>query len=114
MVGRLSGWQRLGLVLTLVWFGGLVCLNRLWVTHQAEVTYSIALQACLGYQDVTERLGCSQAADVVFNSEKKPRWGRLLTTAAWPIPLFWMLGWLVIVIGRWVRDGFQNDHSRRR
>jgi uncharacterized membrane protein len=84
MVLRLSGWQRLGVVLTLAWFIGFVWLSRLWVTHQAAANYSYALQACLRHEDMSERLGCSQAADAIFNSEMKPRWGSLLLAAAWP------------------------------
>ena len=110
---RLSGWQRLGVVLTLIWLAGFVSVNRFWATHKAAANYSYALQACLRHQDVSERLGCSQAADAVFNSETKPRWGRLLLAAAWPVPLFWMLGWLAIWAGRWVRDGFEEDRIGR-
>jgi hypothetical protein len=79
---RLSGWQRLGVVLTLIWLAGFVSANRLWATHKATAAYSYALQACLRHQDVSERLGCSQSADAVFNSEMKPRWGSLLLAAA--------------------------------
>jgi hypothetical protein len=112
MVLRLSGWQRLGLVLTVIWIVGFVWLNRMWVAHKATANYSYALQACLRHQDLTERLGCIQVADAVLNSEMKPRWGGLLFAAAWPIPLFWMLGWLALWVGRWVHNGFENDRLR--
>ena len=111
MALRLSGWQRLRVVLTVAWFLGFVRLSRLWLTHQATANYSYALQACLRHEDMSERLGCSQAADAVFNSEMKPRWGDLLLAAAWPVPLFWMLGWLAVWAGRWVREGFEQDRS---
>jgi hypothetical protein len=113
MVWQLSGWQRLGLVLSLAWVVGFVGVNRVWVTRKAAATYSYALQTCRDHQDVAERLGCSQAADAVFNSDIKPRWAQLVLAAAWPVPLFWMLGWLAIWAGRWVRQGFEQDRIRR-
>jgi hypothetical protein len=113
MVWRLSGWQRLGLVLTLAWMVSFVGMSRVWVIHQAAASYSYTLQTCRAHQDVTERLSCSQAADAVFNSDTKPRWVRSLLAAAWPVPLFWMLGWLAIWAGRWVRQGFEEDRYRR-
>jgi hypothetical protein len=113
MVWRLSGWQRLGLVLSVAWVIGFVGINRVWVTRKAAAAYSYALQTCRAHEDVAERLGCSQAADAIFNSDIKPRWAPLLLAAAWPVPLLWMLGWLAIWAGRWVRQGFEQDRIRR-
>jgi hypothetical protein len=93
---RLSGWQRLGIVLSVVWFGaffGLALFDQITALNKVDAEFhscerviskleSSNWQVCLDY-----RRDARRAANVA--------WLPVFLITIVPIPIFWLLGWIV-------------------
>jgi len=105
---RLSGWQRLGVVVSVVW----LVSSFVWVRwHRYQRDMDIAKEA-LGLC-ATSRPNDNWQEN--FNrcwEENTPLrkspfyWPPILAFSLIPIPLFWLFGWAVLGTTRWVRAGF--------
>ena len=98
---RLSGWQRLGIVLSVVWFGaffGLALFDQITALNKVDAEFhscerviskleSSNWQVCLDY-----RRDARRAANVA--------WLPVFLITIVPIPIFWLLGWMMFRVSR--------------
>jgi hypothetical protein len=107
---RLNGWQRVGIVLSVLWALGV------WVYMDA-IGEQAAQKAMTDWNNVcTERKLTQNELDlkscidtaVKLAEYKRADWsGVPLITALVPIPVVWLLVYIVVWTMRWIRRGFQ-------
>jgi hypothetical protein len=114
---RLNGWQRIGIVLSIIW----VPLGFVWaIKYFAPPDHFLEwpfVKSC--YEQEAKRPSpnyghCDQDAQKWYESQFKFRELQIANAerlALWfalaPIPIVWLLVYSVVWIGRWVRRGFQ-------
>src|ERR1700694_5432985 len=105
---RLSGWQRIGILLFVIWsiFYGKV----LWDTREAEIEKSlnIELRICAFERDLEKKKQCNVEAFDYSNAERSSiglyevkLLGRLIGT----VFVGWIACWALLEIGRWIGRG---------
>jgi hypothetical protein len=112
---RLSGWQRIGIVASMVWFlaGGFMG-NKLAIDDGGARTNSWFDSCVAGnklkfgeygpYEKVWTPCWDQYGPKYVKNVEG--HWLVALGLALVPLPIAWLLGWLLITTSRWVARGF--------
>lgn len=129
----MSGWQRLGVVISVLWLLGApiyfigdtnatanrvysMCLSHEW-SLTGRTDYKVAEAKCL---PIFDELGMSvpKLLNTLFTESNEPRmgsgwpgraalWGMLLI----PLVIFWLLGGLISRTVRWVARGFQHSKA---
>lgn len=105
---RLNGWQRIGIVLSVLWF----FVGGFWGNgiglHEGDWAMN-AYIFCLdhdtepGMQTATQ---CSATFDKQWPEAIKYHWWEALIVAVVPIPIAWLLAYFGIWLFRWIRKGF--------
>jgi hypothetical protein len=116
----MGGWQRLGIITSVLWFfvGGFI--GNKAALDQAGVQTSNQLDLCVAANK--RRLGeygpydqvwtpCWQQYNADFMRNAEGHWWTALAAALIPIPFGWLLGWLLLSTGRWIRGGFGPQNS---
>jgi hypothetical protein len=104
---RLNGWQRIGIVASVIWAIG----GPIYVDYKAEKEAWEAMnqsyRGCMGAYNDDGR--CMQEAR--WASERVPRAFRTpinwVVTALVPIGLGWLLVYALVYLVRWIRVGFK-------
>jgi hypothetical protein len=117
---RLSGWQRVGVVVSVLWFfvGGFIGNNA--AVNDAGARTTLQFEGCVAANK--RRLGeygpcdqvwtpCWQQHSSWFMQNVEGHWWVALAVALIPLPFGWLLGWMVISTGRWIRGGFSKQPS---
>ncbi len=108
MLSKLNGWQRIGAILSVVWFfaGGLWG-NSLGI-HEGDWAVS-SFSFCLNH-DAEPHMKTPQQCSDTFEQEYveaiKYHWWYALFLGLVPIPIGWGLAYGSIGLVRWVRRGF--------
>ena len=104
MLGQVTGWNRLGIVLSVVW--AIVVL--VWVAHDFDAAnrliddfYSDCISASKGNPG-----SCELMAERLRGSAYMNLTGRVLWLAFVLIPAAWLLAHIAVALWRWVRRGF--------
>ena len=95
---RLNGWQRIGIVLSVLWaiFGGLWgTLNIVRPTND-EINRCLVNPANSGFTNCRQLYGRRVVASKHIT----------VAIALVPIPIAWLLVYIVVWIVRWIRRGF--------
>jgi hypothetical protein len=94
---RFNGWQRIGIILSVLWLLGGTWLAQQAVYAPVRAGYSkcISLGVPLSI--------CKAELDKGVARKKKELPGAIAVFALGPIVLFWLIAWIV----RWVRRGSQ-------
>ena len=110
---RLSGWERIGIVLSLMW---ITCVSLWFVQHIPEVNgpgiASVYLQ-CIEEPNANRR-DCEARAEWFSEearSELRAGWPRF---ALGPVIVVWLLVYIVVWTIRWIRRGFQPRRRNAR
>ena len=101
---RLSGWQRLLVVLSVVWFGvffGLALVDRIAALNAVDAEF----HSCERVISKLERSNWRVCLDYRRDARRaaNAEWLPVFLIAIVPIPIFWLLGWIVFRFSRWVR-----------
>lgn len=117
---RLNGWQRLGVVASIIWFfvGGFIG-NKEALENAAKET-SAHVDICVAANKM--RLGeygpydqvwtpCTRQYEPIFSRNAEGHWWAALIVGLGPIPFAWLLGWAIIAVGRWIARGFRRSPS---
>jgi hypothetical protein len=117
---RVGGWQRVGIVASVVWFvvGGLIG-NHLALEEAGRRT-TVEFDSCVNankkqfgeygpYDQVWTP--CWQQHGNLYSRNAEGHWWIALLFALTPIPIGWLIGWLLIGTGRWIRRGFGHQIS---
>lgn len=107
---RLSGWQRLGVIATGIYF----IVGVFYWQHQ-EFSASMR-EARAPYNDCIKENGtakvqkdCNEVWGQAYLSETAGDWSNALWLTILPIPLFWIFGLGSGAAVRWVRRGFATS-----
>jgi hypothetical protein len=124
MLNRLSGWQRIGVVLTGLWLifvllSGAVGYTSLDSGHgpfigtiKGKVPHCAAPAPESQPEKKTftfeEAWGCAPGAFVEGTPDKHYfKWGALIAAASVPVIFAWLFAYLLIALVRWVAKGFR-------
>ncbi len=105
---KLNGWQRIGVILSILWVLGAAIHER---NGQVDSAFRMAQwerEDCSSSLVMTE---CRQSADnrLIENLRLDSNSIVNIAVASLMPPLFgWLFAWLAIVVYRWVRVGFQG------
>jgi hypothetical protein len=108
---RFSGWQRLGILITVTWVVA-VFGYALWQHVDEQRSYpQNVLSVCLS-------LGTSTVRCEKLYEDTRQRWQQIpfnwdapMIVGLSPIPLFWLVGWLLLSVMRWIGRGFSPNSN---
>jgi|RhiMethySRZTD1v2_1073278.scaffolds.fasta_scaffold473397_1 hypothetical protein len=103
---RLSGWQRIGIVLSVLWAIGVLLYG--WQEWSGLSSSNDKLfYDCLfaPHTDSSEAI-CKQKAAALRNASMRVSRENLAARLV-PIPIVWLLVYIVVWTARWIRRGFQ-------
>jgi hypothetical protein len=104
MMQRLSGWQRLGLIISVCWIVGSFFGLRFYQYNEGMNIARAAVGVCTTGGGSFDR--CYDSSAALRLIARTIYWPPLLLVSLGPIPLLWLVGWAVIRAGRWLRAGF--------
>ena len=120
---RLGGWQRIGIVASVLWILGAGLAMRSHDVSNAQKQYEFAYSTCIDQKraqraDPTKPLAteivsvCHKEGIDLYQLFLENSWGNVASVALVPIPITWLLAYMIIGIWRWVRRGFQSVAQR--
>jgi hypothetical protein len=104
---RLNGWQRIGIVLSVLW----IIVAGLWANYQSiqqrTQTLEFLFQTCVAFHNFNYNdPDCLRDFNAQYLGAIKGQWVDTAIVALVPIPIAWLLAWIVFVVVRWIRRGF--------
>ena len=106
---RLNGWQRIGIVLSLLWAVGAWSYFEIAASRAAEKAYASYYALC-----PRERMArnldatpCLEQAKDLSHTTFDERSARAWALALYPILIAWVLVYIVVWATRWIRRGFR-------
>jgi hypothetical protein len=106
---RPNGWQRIGIVLSVVWVLGDGLYQRdVDLTNAAwhlDFAYTVCAETKTQRQDIDFK-SCVDEADKNYGVFLEGSWGNVVVLALVPVVAAWLLAYIIIRVGRWVRSGF--------
>lgn len=106
---KLNGWQRIGVILSILWVLGAAIHERNGQVELAQLKAQLDRNVCNYSSAIAE---CSKSLDSKYKEHLALNSNRIVNIAAVslvPVLLGWLFAWLAIVVSRWVRVGFQGD-----
>jgi hypothetical protein len=105
---RLTGWQRVGIVLSVVWaIGGAFWGNQIGLS-QGDWTVA-AYRVCLDTRG--DDAACSTEFHRAFTAAVSDHWTVAIIVGLAPIPLGWLAVYTLVGVGRWVKRGFKKPSA---
>jgi hypothetical protein len=117
---RFGGWQRIGIVASVVWFfvGGFIgnkaALDEAGAKTSAQLDHCVATnKRQLGEYGPYEQVWtpCWQQYTGNFMQNADGHWWSALAVGLIPIPIGWLLGSVLIFTGRWIGGGFEKNSN---
>jgi hypothetical protein len=107
-MSRLNGWQRIGIVLSVLWFlGGAFWGNEIAIRDGGSWP-TLQLKWCLSRPNA-DYSECNATFEKDYEKGIAGHWSAGLLVGLVPIPIAWLLVWAVVAIVRWVRRGFRGE-----
>ena len=117
---KIGGWQRIGIVASVLWVfvGGFIGNKE--ALDEAGARTASQLDSCVAankrrsgedgpYEQVWTP--CKNQFSANFRRNAEGHWWVVLAVALIPIPIAWLLGWILIATTRWIRAGFSNQKA---
>jgi hypothetical protein len=104
---RLSGWARIGIVLSVGWcltYSVYSCEQQISSTEQFLTSQIIA---CTGRRGFAALKACIDETNERWK-DWHVDWAFIMTYALGPVLLFWLTCWIVLRVFRWVARGFSQ------
>ncbi len=106
---RLNGWQRIGIVASVVWALGTGYYQRNEDVKSATALANLAYALCdYDNSHLGDKRDCSLDFKQSFDLQIEGSWANVAMVSFVPIPLAWLAVYLAIRIWRWVRAGFKK------
>jgi hypothetical protein len=105
----MNGWQRIGLVLSVLWIVGAGLYQRSADMEKAGKMGGWAMEVCQKVQTSkgsSDFSRCSDEFTKMFNVFAEGSWGNVAFVALAPIPIAWLFVYLIVWLTRWIRRGF--------
>jgi len=104
----MNGWQRIGLILSVLWMLGAGYYQRSSDMDKAGRMGGWTMEICHKTQSAKgsyDFSSCSAEFEKMFHTFAEGSWGNVAIVAL-AIPLAWLLAYIVVWLTRWIRRGF--------
>jgi hypothetical protein len=119
---NLNMWQRLGVVLSLLWIAGGGLWQRSSDVKLASLKWSAEYDFCTGFNPYERKatwtppsserkVMCANEAEAARYSAMKGSWGNVAFVAFAPVLLGWLLAYIVLWVAKWVLGGRKISRS---
>lgn len=108
-MNKLNGWLRICVVLTVLWVLGAGLYTNKMVGDQGMKTSMVVYTLCLNQGAQSKELDakdCSQKSNEAYDLAVQHRLQDVLGIALIPVPIFWLIGFIIFRVYRWVKKGF--------
>jgi hypothetical protein len=117
---RRTGWQRIGIVASILWVVAGFFIGNKAALDAAERQAKAQQDSCISGNKTQQGesapyehavwLRCWPDSNEALMQKSKGHWWIALAFAAIPLPFGWLFGWLSLSAVRRVRGGFQNSN----
>ena len=107
MAIKLNGWQRIGIIISLLWFISAYEYQTSEISDKAVKTAGTMMRMCLDSTNNYKVEDCFKEYNKYYLMESKYMYGNGLFMGIAPIPLAWLFVYLAIKVFAWVRQGFK-------
>jgi hypothetical protein len=104
---RLNGWQRIGVIASVLWFLGAGITVLALGNERAVQRANHSADICYKYPVPGEN--CADQFESTFRSYRDLAKEEALLAATIPILAGWAFAYVALALTRWVRRGFQKD-----
>ena len=101
---KLNRLQRIGIVISILWALGAAYYERTSEMGAGQHFLDLSYQTCIESKTSTSD-SCLAEMNKNFDIWMKPNWGNIGFIALAPIPLGWLLVFIIIRVYRWVKAG---------
>lgn len=113
---RLNGWQRIGIVLSIVWALGAAIYQRSAdverASDHAELSYRLCAEDNVR-KNVLDNSNCMLELNKNMAIWLEGSWANVAFVSLVPIPLGWLVVYVIIKIYRWVNVGFKREQPKK-
>lgn len=105
---KLNRWQRIGVVLSVVWALGAAYYERNSQVGRGQKWMEISSQNCQDSNALAKDIpkkDCSKEWEKDFQIFMAPKWEGIAFISLAPIPIGWGMAFLLIRIYRWIKAG---------
>lgn len=102
----LNGWQRIGVVLSILWFFTAGLSQRAYDVNKAFEFANLSSKICYESNKEGNSDICHQRFSEDYKLMLDGSWGNSIAIAIIPIPIFWGIVILIIKVYRWIKKGF--------
>jgi hypothetical protein len=106
---RLNGWQRIGLVLSVLWALGAGIHERNKQANAANELFQSQYRMCLEQADPVKN--CNDTVSLQAAMDATAYWPNVAFYAFGPVIAGWFVVLITIRTFRWVSDGFSKKHE---
>jgi hypothetical protein len=113
---RLTKWQRIGIVISIVWALSAGIYQRNIDIQRAEHFVDLAYRACTEAKYLHHDYdfeSCSRESEKNWAIWLEGSWGNVAYISLVPIPFGWIAAYLTIKIFRWVKAEFKRERLER-
>jgi hypothetical protein len=105
---HLSGWKRIGIVLSVIWIVAAFFYQRNVDQSQAQNWMNMIYKTCTDTKALRGDFDFKPCMDKAWSDSRvfDGGWPNAAFLALAPIPIGWLLAYLLFAILRWVRRGF--------
>ena len=104
---RANGWQRIGVILSVIW-----AIGAGWYQRAADMAHaSLAARALfeICYSDKRpDNPQCVVDSTNAYNASIRESWVRVAVVSLGPILLAWLAAYVVLLVARWIRARFRR------
>jgi hypothetical protein len=118
---KLNGWQRIGILVSLAWAISMAVHDRDTNNRTAYFSSRDVFQNCLDRSVELTLEAIADMSNAVFNCQNEEKreykkiseanWERTAALSLLPIPIGWLVVYLIIWIFRWVKAGFKPENK---
>jgi hypothetical protein len=102
---RLNGWQRIGIVLSIVWAIAAWFYARHVDLDLHSNVLNLEYHRCADLPSEKERADCIERARHDFESSFQADWLYVSAVALLPIPIAWLIAYGLVALVRWISRG---------
>ena len=104
---RVNGWQRIGVVLSVLWAIGAAIYVRSAQVKNADSLFQMEFSACLNERIATIK-ACSDKVSLQNAMDATAYWPDVAFFAFAPVIAGWLMAFITLKIFRWVKVGFSK------
>lgn len=105
---RLNGWQRIGVVLSVIWALGSAIHVRQEQVANGYRLYQLQQSTCLN-GDISKSRECSEKHPLQEAMDASVQWSDVAFFAFGPVTAGWLALWIAVGVFRWIKLGFVEN-----